>query len=205
MAGRETVGGLFIFDGRRSEMCGFWGLSPGCEGACEVRLPNAVDHLRTRPMVHDISVHTKPVDDCWFARTHACSVLRLKGGKFSKIKQAKMEWRKNLWQCAREGKVAALKHLIKQPLDSIDVADGNKGWNALTWAAAGNHAKCVQTLIEAGANVNAQDKKGATALHWAAALDNREVLSVLARNGANLSKLDEVRSLHVGNITFIVV
>jgi ankyrin repeat protein len=62
---------------------------------------------------------------------------------------------------------------------------GRTGFIALMHAANHGYAKMVQTLIAAGANVNAKDSFGATALMEAALYGHLEVVELLLQAGAD--------------------
>lgn len=61
-------------------------------------------------------------------------------------------------------------------------------------AAAKGDLDTVQRLIEAGADVNAQDGKGRTALHHAANSNNADMIQLLAQQGADPTILDHTNS-----------
>ena len=54
-------------------------------------------------------------------------------------------------------------------------------------ASFGGHVDVVQILLEAGADVSAQDKNGKTALMWSAQMGRDEVVRTLLENGADVN------------------
>eukprot|EP00282_Hemiselmis_andersenii_P036519 CAMPEP_0169426622 /NCGR_PEP_ID=MMETSP1042-20121227/315_1 /TAXON_ID=464988 /ORGANISM="Hemiselmis andersenii, Strain CCMP1180" /LENGTH=250 /DNA_ID=CAMNT_0009536585 /DNA_START=139 /DNA_END=888 /DNA_ORIENTATION=+ len=132
-------------------------------------------------------------------RRRTC-VLRLRGGgkAFRARIAAKHEWRASLWRHAKSGHTEEIRKLVRQPLCPLDVADKEQGWTGLHWAAASGHASVVQTLLEAGADVNARDLHDSTPLHWAASLGHQAVLVVLCKGGANLHLRDKTGKTPIG-------
>ena len=74
-------------------------------------------------------------------------------------------------------------------------ADLNKafqyGWTPLHVAAYVKNPKIVETLLSAGAAINAQDESGATPLMTALSEGDRESAKILIANGANLEITDK--------------
>ena len=69
---------------------------------------------------------------------------------------------------------------------------GEYGETALMQAAVNGRLGAAKTLIEAGANPNAQNKSGETALMWAAAYNELEMLKLLLKNKADPKMKDEL-------------
>jgi uncharacterized protein len=94
---------------------------------------------------------------------------------------------------AQLGHQMELKHLIKTCNEDI-VAIINKpysyGDTALILASDRDHNKIAKILIEAGANVNAQNDTGYTALLTATRRDNPELVKILIEAGANVNTQD---------------
>ena len=80
-----------------------------------------------------------------------------------------------------------VKMLVKYSVN-ITKKDGRQ--KALYLAAKEGHELTVQTLLDSGANVNAQDPLGSTALDWAVPSGNEKAVQVLLRNGADVKSRD---------------
>jgi len=68
---------------------------------------------------------------------------------------------------------------------NVNEANAGNGWTPLHAAAANGHLKMCQTLLEQGADINAQDLAGSTPLHLAAGRGHHETVSLLLEYGAN--------------------
>ena len=77
-------------------------------------------------------------------------------------------------------------------------ADVNMTGEALIEAVREGHVKCVDLLIEAGADVNKQSKDGSTALMLAAQRQHLKCVELLIQSGAEVNKQGDV-------ITFIAL
>jgi ankyrin repeat protein len=55
----------------------------------------------------------------------------------------------------------------------------------LVWAVSIEHLSLINSLIEHGANLNAQDNAGVSALSWAVWLENMNIVQILLKNKAN--------------------
>lgn len=88
-----------------------------------------------------------------------------------------------------EDKASALRKMLKPglfqksglPIDAVD----NKGEGLLSMAAFNNAVRCLQVLVDAGADVNQRNERGYTPLHYAAGLFHPEAVRVLLAAGAN--------------------
>jgi hypothetical protein len=67
---------------------------------------------------------------------------------------------------------------------------GEFGETALMQAAVNGRVQAAATLLEAGANPNAQNKDGETALMWAAAYNELEMIKLLLDSGASTKLKD---------------
>lgn len=68
-------------------------------------------------------------------------------------------------------------YFIKECGMSVD-GKNSKSDTPLLWAANDNRPSTVVTLINLGADVNAQNDKGSSALHWACRNGHTEVVKV---------------------------
>jgi cytohesin len=72
-----------------------------------------------------------------------------------------------------------------------DVNAVSRGGIPLQAAVHVGKREAVQSLIEAGAYIDAKNEKGRTALHFAAMLDYRDILELLLDKGADVNAKDE--------------
>jgi uncharacterized protein len=81
---------------------------------------------------------------------------------------------------------------VKPFIDAgIDVNASNKeGWNALQRTALNNHPEIAQILLEAKADVNAQNAHG-YAVTWAVLHNHPEMVKLLLESGANAESINE--------------
>lgn len=70
----------------------------------------------------------------------------------------------------------------------IDEVDPEYGASPLSWAAALGYVNFINHLLQAGANVNKQDKNGKTPVYEAAEGGHSSVITVLHAAGANVNK-----------------
>ena len=82
------------------------------------------------------------------------------------------------------GDIKAVKQHIQAGSD-LNIKEPVMGSTPLITAAVFGKVEVALALIEAGANVNLQNKEGSTALHSAAFLCRREIVKALLENGAN--------------------
>lgn len=74
-------------------------------------------------------------------------------------------------------------------------APGNEdslGMPALSSTVAFGNTEVIKLLLEAGANINAQDQRGETALMWAAQLGKTDVLKLLIQSHADLNRTNSL-------------
>ena len=90
----------------------------------------------------------------------------------------------DIFTAAQRGDLFTVRHyLAKEPASarSTDAA----GYTALHWAAIRGHGELVETLVEAGAEVNAIGGDGGTPLHWACHHDDVGTVRLLLDGGAD--------------------
>lgn len=96
------------------------------------------------------------------------------------------EWgRQPVHYAARDGDVAAITML--RGSEDVNATDA-EGWTPLHFAAQGGHAKAVEALLDAGADVHAMTDKGFPAIYWAAVAaggDPVSTIRVLRAHGAD--------------------
>jgi len=80
---------------------------------------------------------------------------------------------------ARSGHIDTMRTLLTQPDINADSKD-YRGWTALLEAAVGNHVKCLQILIGAGASIALTNQDGSTALDVATDYGHVDCVSLLA-------------------------
>ena len=95
-----------------------------------------------------------------------------------------------LFLAAVRGLSEVLPKLAKSNPAALEMK-ANSGNNPLITAASYNFTQVVQTLVQAGANVNVTNKFGQTPLMFAAYHNNREMLDILINAGADLKAKDE--------------
>jgi uncharacterized protein len=91
-----------------------------------------------------------------------------------------------LMTCARAGSAEAVRMLLVHGAD-VNAKEPNQNQTALMWAAAEQHPKVVQVLIEANADLRAHTKLGFTPLHFAARAGDMESIRTLLGAGVDVN------------------
>ena len=91
-----------------------------------------------------------------------------------------------LMTCARAGSADAVRVLLVRGAN-VNAREPIQNQTALMWAAAQRHPKVLQTLIEAGADLQAHTKSGFTALHFAARAGDMESAQTLLAAGVDVN------------------
>jgi ankyrin repeat protein len=91
-----------------------------------------------------------------------------------------------LMTCARTGNADAVRMLLVHGGDA-NAREPNQNQTAAMWAAAQQHPKVLQILIEAGADLKAHTKTGFTALHFAARAGDMESTRTLLDAGVDVN------------------
>jgi ankyrin repeat protein len=88
--------------------------------------------------------------------------------------------------CARTGNADAVRILLAHGAD-VNGSEPTQNQTALMWAAAEQHPRVLQILIEAKANLQARTKSGFTALHFAARAGGLESTKILLDAGVDVN------------------
>ena len=91
-----------------------------------------------------------------------------------------------LMTCARTGSADSVRMLFVHGAD-VNAKEPTQNQTALMWAAAEQHPKVVQMLIEANADLQAHTKLGFTALHCAARMVDTESTRTLVGAGIDVN------------------
>jgi ankyrin repeat protein len=91
-----------------------------------------------------------------------------------------------LMTCARAGSADAVRMLLVHGAN-VNAKEPNQNQTALMWAAAEQHPKIAQLLIEANADLQAHTKSGFTALHFAARVGDLESIQTLLGAGVDVN------------------
>merc|ERR1712086_590879 len=84
----------------------------------------------------------------------------------------------SLFDAAREGDLRAVHLVLNWTMTPVDFKN-SMGFNALIWAAIHGRTEVVGILIEAGADMDLQDRNGTSALHIAVPHGHTEVVGIL--------------------------
>ena len=106
-----------------------------------------------------------------------------------------------------------LKEFLAQPGVNVNIRDRTryKNTTALMYAAERDSVQCVKILLDAGADVNAEDKYGQTALTYAVRPYSHDCVNTLLAAGADVNKKNKIgfRALwyvvHAGRKVYIDV
>eukprot|EP01041_Mallomonas_annulata_P000081 gene81-100_t len=94
-------------------------------------------------------------------------------------------------QLAIDGDLENLSNFLAYDRNILEECN-SQGWTTLCGAAVGGQKEVAVLLIEAGANINIQDKEGRTPLHLSCLKGHTKVSRYLLEKGANHSIVDEV-------------
>jgi|GEM_PF-1336798 len=93
---------------------------------------------------------------------------------------------------AQRGRLENVKFLLSYGANP-DARDPDQGATPLHLCAEGNHRDIAETLVKAGADVNAKDATGCTPLHAAAYWGAAEVARILLASGAEVNARNDNR------------
>lgn len=90
-----------------------------------------------------------------------------------------------LLNAAENGKLFVMTSILKQGDVDINACDKD-GYSALYLAASNNHVKCVEWLIQSGANLELRDNEGLTPILSAAEQGYFDAVKMLHDHGADM-------------------
>lgn len=93
---------------------------------------------------------------------------------------------------AQQGDVAKIKALLAAPGVNVNLSDPDTGRTALHWAARENRGEIVALLVEAKADINAQDRTGKGPLTLAAETGSVDATNQLVAAGASVNARDSI-------------
>ena len=133
-------------------------------------------------------------DAVWSVEGVRCMDAKMKAyaEKFGKVFTPSMHW------AAGYGNLPAVRAHLESGED-VNKKDPGRGQTALHHAAYFDKPVTLKALIEAGADVNAQDNQGNTPLSFATQQDNTMIVMELIKAGAdvNLARDDGATPLHL--------
>jgi hypothetical protein len=92
----------------------------------------------------------------------------------------------DIFEAAKRGDLFAVEHYLRKRPESVASTDAN-GYTPLHWAAVRGNWEEFETLLDAGAPVNAVGADGGTPLHWACHHDRPDMVRLLLEAGAEHS------------------
>ncbi|MCG8426342.1 MAG: ankyrin repeat domain-containing protein [Chromatiales bacterium] len=95
-----------------------------------------------------------------------------------------------LLEAAESGNLNQVNDLLQQ--QSANIRDACQ-WTPLMKAALYGHTEVARELLEAGAQVELQDKGGYTALMLAASNNHHELVSLLIQHGADINRVETTK------------
>ncbi|CAL4071063.1 unnamed protein product [Meganyctiphanes norvegica] len=99
---------------------------------------------------------------------------------------------KDLWQAAQDGDLERVNKELGKGTSALWQNPDNYGITAIHVASEQNNVDIVSALLDAGVDINLQDKNGCTALFWAAGSASQAVASMLIQRGANVDLPSDV-------------
>ncbi|GAX77715.1 hypothetical protein CEUSTIGMA_g5158.t1 [Chlamydomonas eustigma] len=97
------------------------------------------------------------------------------------IRQYEDSW----WQAARKADLQVIAKMLGGGREALAQVVDENSRSALHFAAALGNVDCVKILVEAGANVNLQDKEGYTPLHMAGGYMHTSTMTALLEAGSD--------------------
>ena len=93
------------------------------------------------------------------------------------------------YEAVKEENLESVFQLLKKEIN-VNIKDRTFGWTPLHWATAHGNLKLISTLLDKGADINAEDNNLWTPLHEAVSNGNKEVASLLLDKGADVNAED---------------
>ncbi len=100
-----------------------------------------------------------------------------------------------LLKALKEDNMDAVQYFLTAPDVDVKCFVDADLYTALHFAAAKNLAEVARSIVEKGANINAQDKEGCTPLHYVAKKGSEEIVKMLLEKGA-ASNIKATRYFH---------
>ena len=98
-------------------------------------------------------------------------------------------------EAAKTGNTTLVHDILTNHPVNINAQEYLFGDTALNWAAYKGHTEMVKILLEANADIHAQDKHYTTPLHDAAQSGHTEIVKILLDAGANINAQTRVAIL----------
>ncbi|CAL4201706.1 unnamed protein product [Meganyctiphanes norvegica] len=98
---------------------------------------------------------------------------------------------KDLWQAAQDGDLERVNKELGKGTSPLWQNPAVKGMTAIHAASEMNNVDIVKALLDAGVDIDLQDKGGCTALYWAAVSSSQAVATMLIQRGANVDLPDD--------------
>jgi len=106
---------------------------------------------------------------------------------------------KSLWTASKNNDVPNIEKFLEKGEASVDQLDPEFKLSALQTAALNGSEKAVESLIQAGADVNLQTEDRSTALSHAALMGHSKVVELLLNNKANINPVNAYQSTPLDN------